>query len=112
MVNQGDIFYVNFDPSRGHEQMRRRPAIALSHDLVRDTSGMTIVAPISSTTRVFPMYHRLISTNHVHGQVLLDQTKALDLSARYVTNADIIEHLSNDEFVTLIAQYKALFTID
>ncbi|PRO84952.1 type II toxin-antitoxin system PemK/MazF family toxin, partial [Lactiplantibacillus pentosus] len=26
MVSQGDIFYVNFNPSRGHEQMNKRPA--------------------------------------------------------------------------------------
>ncbi|MGA3410571.1 type II toxin-antitoxin system PemK/MazF family toxin, partial [Lactiplantibacillus pentosus] len=24
MVSQGDIFYVNFNPSRGHEQMNKR----------------------------------------------------------------------------------------
>ncbi|WP_414935471.1 type II toxin-antitoxin system PemK/MazF family toxin, partial [Enterococcus faecium] len=46
MVSQGDIFYVNFNPSRGHEQMNKRPAIALSNDLVCQTSNMTIVAPI------------------------------------------------------------------
>ena len=43
MVNQGDIFFVDFNPSRGHEQKNRRPAIALSNDLVAKTSNMTIV---------------------------------------------------------------------
>lgn len=47
MVNQGDIFFVNFNPSLDHGQMNRRPAIALSNDLVRQTSNMTIVAPIN-----------------------------------------------------------------
>jgi len=62
MVSQGDIFHVNFDPSRSHEQMDRQPAIALSNDLVSKTSNMTIVAPISSTQRDFSMYYKLNSS--------------------------------------------------
>ncbi|WP_431306559.1 type II toxin-antitoxin system PemK/MazF family toxin [Ligilactobacillus pobuzihii] len=27
MVKQGDIFYVNFNPSLGHEQMKRRSVV-------------------------------------------------------------------------------------
>jgi len=112
MVSQGDIFYVNFNPSRGHEQMNRRPAIALSNDLVCKTSNMTIVAPISSTQRVFPMYHRLTSSQVVYGQVLLDQTIALDLSARGVTDEAIVERVSKAELVAIVDRYKLLFSID
>ena len=49
VVSQGDIFFVDFNPSIGHEQKNRRPAIALSHDLVARFGGLTIVAPISSS---------------------------------------------------------------
>lgn len=112
MVSQGDIFYVNFNPSRGHEQMNRRPAIALSNDLVCKTSNMTIVAPISSTKRVFPMYHRLTSSQVVYGQVLLDQTIALDLNARGVTDEAIVERVSKAELVAIVDRYKLLFSID
>lgn len=112
MVSQGDIFYVNFNPSKGHEQKNRRPAIALSNDLVAQTSNMTIVAPISSTDRVFPMYHRLESPQKIYGQVLLDQTIALDLSARSVSNEDIIDKVSVNELYQIIEHYKLLFSID
>lgn len=112
MVNQGDIFFVNFSPGRGHEQLHNRPAIALSNDLVAQTSGLTIVAPISSTSRIFPMYHRLQSTHHVHGQVLLDQTSALDLAARHVKNSNIVDHVSKMELISIIDQYKLLFSVD
>lgn len=112
MVSQGDIFYVNFNPSRGHEQMNRWPAIALSNDLVRQTSNMTIVAPISSTNRDFPMYYQLASNQTVYGKVLLDQTIALDLQARNVTNEDIVDHVSREELEEIITLYKLLFSID
>ena len=112
MVSQGDIFYVNFNPSRGHEQMNKRPAIALSNDLVCQTSNMTIVAPISSTKRNFPMYHRLTSRQTVYGKVLLDQTIALDLRARHVTDETIVDHVSREELEEIITLYKLLFSID
>lgn len=112
MVNQGDIFFVDFDPSLGHEQKNRRPAIALSNDLVAKTSNMTIVAPISSTKRSFPMYHRLRTTKKVHGQVLLDQTISLDLRARGISKKNVIENIDKSELQDIINLYKILFDID
>ena len=41
VVTQGDIFFVDFNPSIGHEQRNKRPAIALSHDLVARFGGLT-----------------------------------------------------------------------
>jgi mRNA interferase MazF len=112
MVSQGDIFYVNFNLSRGHEQMNRRPAIALSNDLVCQTGNMTIVAPISSTERNFPLYHQLTSSQTVYGKVLLNQTIALDLRARHVTDEAIVDHVSREELEEIISLYKLLFSID
>lgn len=112
MVKQGDIFYVSFDPSVGHEQKKRRPAIALSNDLVAKTSNMTIVAPISSTKRDFPMYYPLQGTSRVYGKIMLDQTIALDLKARNVGNDDIVDHVNKPELHNIIRLYSLLFSID
>ncbi|WP_265415554.1 type II toxin-antitoxin system PemK/MazF family toxin [Tetragenococcus osmophilus] len=103
---------MDFNPRRGHEQRSRRPAIALSHDMVQQTSNMTIVAPISSTKRDFPMYYSLESTKVIYGKVLLDQTIALDLQARNVTEADIVDKVSKKELTEIIAIYKLLFSVD
>ncbi|WJP96732.1 type II toxin-antitoxin system PemK/MazF family toxin [Macrococcus bovicus] len=111
-VSQGDIFYVNFNPSRGHEQKNHRPALAISHDMVRDNSDMTIVVPISQTDRDFPMYYPLTTTQLVKGKVLLDQSIALDLTARNVTADEVVETLSKEELEKIINRYKLLFTID
>lgn len=109
VVSQGDIFYVDFDPSLGHEQKNRRPAIALSHDLVAHFGGLTIVAPISSTTRNYPTYHQLRTTRKIQGKVMLDQTIALDLKARSVTQIE--ESLDKAELKEIIDKYKLLFDI-
>ena len=59
VVTQGDIFFVDFNPSIAHEQRNKRLAIVLSHDLVARFGGLTIVAPISTTKREYPTYHSL-----------------------------------------------------
>lgn len=109
VITQGDIFYVDFNPSKGHEQKNRRPALALSHDLVAAYSGLTIVAPITTTDRNYPTYHTLKTTSKVKGKVMLDQTIALDLKARNVQKVE--EHISLSELTEIIDKYKLLFDI-
>ena len=109
VVSQGDIFYVDFNPIVGHEQKHRRPAIALSHDLVAKFGDLTIVAPISTTERNYPTYHTLTSTKIVKGKVMLDQTIALDLKARGVTKIE--ESLNKTELKEIINKYKLLFDL-
>ncbi|AMB94940.1 growth inhibitor PemK [Aerococcus sp. HMSC23C02] len=111
MMRQGDIFYVNFNPSIGHEQRSSRPAIVLSHDLIFKTSRMAIVAPISTTKRNYPAYYELQETEHIKGKVLLDQSKALDLYHRQVSQADFIERAKPNEFKGIIHRYKLLFDL-
>lgn len=109
MIQQGDIFYVDFNPTRGHEQQNRRPAIALSNNLVSRYTGMTLVAPISSTDRNFPTYHNLETTSNVSGKVMLDQVRALDLNARGVTES--IESIDREELDLILHKFKLLFEI-
>lgn len=109
MIKQGDIFYVDFNPTKGHEQKNKRPAIALSNDLVSRYTGMTLVAPISMTDRDFPTYHTLRTTRSVSGKVLLDQVRSLDLEAREVRKAE--ESLSKAEFEEIIHKFKLLLDI-
>lgn len=109
VISQGDIFYVDFNPSIGHEQRNRRPAIALSHDLVSRFGGLTIVAPISTTERNYPTYHQLTTSKVVHGKVMLDQTIALDLKARGVNKIE--ETLSKEEMQLILDKYKLLFDL-
>jgi mRNA interferase MazF len=85
MVNnvpmQGDIIKINLDPKKGHEQMGYRPYICLSHHLVSDCGNIAVFAPISNTTRRYPLYVPLGKTKTT-GVVLLDQLVTIDYNAR------------------------------
>jgi mRNA interferase MazF len=55
--------------------------ICLSHRLVSDYANIAIFAPISNTTRRYPLYVPLKETK-TQGTILLDQLVAIDYNAR------------------------------
>lgn len=58
-MQRGDIVWVDFDPSKGHEQKKRRPAILVSNPaaiatVIHRHGGMVTVVPLTSNVaRVF-----------------------------------------------------------
>ena len=46
---RGDIYLVNFDPTRGADIRKTRPALVLQNDIANRSSPITIVAAITST---------------------------------------------------------------
>tara|TARA_Y100000310_G_C20597578_1_gene771295 strand:- start:234 stop:578 length:345 start_codon:yes stop_codon:yes gene_type:complete len=47
-IKRGDLLLVNFEPVKGSEQGRVRPAIVIQNDILNKFSPLTIVAPITS----------------------------------------------------------------
>ena len=78
---QGDIIKINLDPRKGHEQAGYRPYICLSNKMISDYANIAIFAPISSTSRKYPLYIPLQKTKTT-GNVLLDQLVTIDYNAR------------------------------
>lgn len=49
-ARQGEIWFVDLNPTRGREQVGRRPAVAVSLDqLGRGSSDLAIVVPLTRT---------------------------------------------------------------
>ena len=61
--DKGDIIYVSFDPTKGHEQAGFRPAIVLSNILFNKFTGMAIVCHITNNTKEFPTIIQLQKQN-------------------------------------------------
>lgn len=55
-IKRGDIFLTNFEPVRGAEQGRIRPALVVQNNISNKFSPLTIVAPITSKNyeKVYP----------------------------------------------------------
>ena len=83
VFSQGDIIEVNFDPSKGHEPAKRRPALVVSTDSFNMRSSMTFVAPITSVMNRYPLHLPIeVEDAQVKGCVCVEQVRAMDLAAR------------------------------
>lgn len=84
MINfhQGDIVFLDFDPTKGHEQAGRRPAIVVSNDDYSRIMGLYIVCPITNNTKPFPTHVPLNSRTKTTGVILCEHIRTQDFSKR------------------------------
>jgi len=75
---RGDLVWVNFDPSAGHEQRGDRPALVLSEHIFNKKIGLALVAPVTSTVRGHGFEVVLTNTKKITGVVLCQQVKTID----------------------------------
>lgn len=54
-MTRGDVWWVEFDPSRGGEIQKRRPAVIVSNDLAnRHLNRIQVVPLTSNVARIYP----------------------------------------------------------
>lgn len=59
-ANRGEIWLVNFNPVRGHEQAGTRPALIISDNMFNHSlAKMVIVIPITSKNKGIPTHVEL-----------------------------------------------------
>jgi mRNA interferase MazF len=57
---RGQVWLIDLDPARGHEQAGTRPALVVSVDPFNQTAlGLAVVVPITSRAKAFPLHVRL-----------------------------------------------------
>ncbi|MBI4484305.1 MAG: type II toxin-antitoxin system PemK/MazF family toxin [Acidobacteria bacterium] len=80
---RGEIYLVDFDPARGHEIKKTRPALVIQNDVGNQYSSITIVAAITSriSDRPYPV-EVVLEAEHtglkVRSTVRLDQIRTVD----------------------------------
>lgn len=80
---KGDLVILTFDPSAGHEQQGRRPALIISNEVFNQHVGLAIACPITNTDRKFP-FHVAVESDKLTGFIMCEQIKSIDFKARKV----------------------------
>jgi mRNA interferase MazF len=110
MVNyipkQKDILFLDFNPTKGHEQSGTRPALVLSSNNFNKNTNMAIVCPITSNTKEFPSHYILEQTKKIKGSVLCEHVRSIDYNTRRVK---FVEKVSNEEFDNIMNLFNSLF---
>lgn len=89
---KGDLVILTFDPSAGHEQQGRRPALILSNESFNKALGLAIACPITNTNRDFP-FHVKVKSENLTGFIMTEQIKSIDYNVR---KAKFVEKVSDD----------------
>ena len=101
---QGDIIYVDFKPTKGHEQKGFRPVVVISNNVFNINTKMIIVCPISTNEKYFPTHYNLEDTKKIYGSVSCEHIRSIDYTFRKVT---FIEKLSNNDLLSIITLMNA-----
>jgi mRNA interferase MazF len=77
VINQYDIFWIDLNPTIGHEIKKVRPCIVLSPDEMNFNIDTIIIAPMSTKSRSYPTRVK-ITFEKKHGWIILDQIRTID----------------------------------
>ena len=85
-IQRGEIIRINLNPTSGREQQgQARPCLVISHTKYNQSrNGMVIVMPITKIIK--PKIKTMIplsETCNVHGSVIAEQIRTLDLGKRW-----------------------------
>lgn len=81
LIKRGDVFWVDFDPSKATEIQKTRPAFVCSHDILNENSSRIIVAPITSNLKkIYSFEYAIKGFDGLEGKIMLDQIRSIDKS--------------------------------
>ena len=101
---QGDVIFLNFNPTKGHEQAGFHPAVVISNNVFNQNTKMVMVCPITSNDKYFPTHYNLEDTKNIHGAVLCEHIRSIDYESR---NVKFVEKLSDNDFLSVITLLNA-----
>ena len=101
---KGDVAWIDFDPTKGHEQNGRRPALFISSEKYNRISGRAICCPITSKIKNY-VFEVPFEGEIIKGAILTDQIRTMDFNER---NIDFIEKISHEVFATVEDRMKEL----
>lgn len=103
---RGDIVWLEFDPQKGKEIQKTRPALTISPYQYNKKTGLGLFMPITSQIKGYP-FEVVIECNGIKGAVLCDQVRSLDWKARKAKFATI---LSLSIVMDALAKFQVLLS--
>ena len=109
---QRDIVWIDFDPAKGYEIKKRRPAVIISSSKYNLATKYCIVCPITNGThRNNPAYY-ILNDCETHGQVITLQVRTLDYSDREKHKIQYIETLEKEDFLQIYQRVQLTLELD
>ena len=108
----GDVLLADLDPSKGHEQRKRRPVVVVSNDDFNQNCSLTVVIAISHGRGDFELHLPITAVRRedgdgwIDGYAQIEQIRALDLEERNPVRIGRLKEEDMDQITgTLISCY-------
>ena len=108
-MKQGDIVWVDFDPTKGREQAGHRPALVISQSEYNRVRNLAVICPITSNTKPLRFHVALDDRTQTQGDVICEQVRTIDLLARKCT---VIEQLPKDKLEDVLDAVTTIIAIE
>lgn len=102
---QKDIIWIDFDPSKGKEIKKRRPALVVSKNEFNERTGFCLVCPITSTQRDFATYIEIKDPQKIAGEVITHQLRSVDYINRNIEKIEQCDILTWLDVVEVIGMF-------
>jgi mRNA interferase MazF len=103
MVNyipdRGDIVWLNFEPQKGNEITKTRPALVISPKKYNAKINLGIFMPITSHVKGYP-FEVEVNINNTAGAILCDQIRSLDWKERKAVKMSRLDQKLLDEAIS------------
>ncbi|MEO1769690.1 type II toxin-antitoxin system PemK/MazF family toxin [Candidatus Enterococcus ferrettii] len=110
MINQGAIVYLDFEPSKGSEIKKRRPAVIISRTEYNQASNLVIVCPITSSVKDRPYFVEINNDCLKDGsKVNTKQVYSLDYTPHGGRDIKIIGQVTNKELIDIAQHFMLNF---
>lgn len=105
----GDVIWIDFDPQKGNEIQKRRPALVISPQIYNRTAmNLALICPITSTKRGNPFEVEIPEGLEIEGVILTDQAKSMDWRERKAT---FISEVPEETVHKVLRRIEALLKI-
>lgn len=76
-MRRGDVYWVDFDPARGGEITKRRPAVIVSNNAATRVQNRVQVVPLTSNTASVHRWEALVQVGGTPHKALADQIRTV-----------------------------------
>ena len=98
---KGDIVWIDFEPQKGREITKTRPAVVLSPSNYNLKSDLALFVPITSSIKEYP-FEIVIEYNDLRGAILCDRIRSMDWKERKATKITSLENKLLNEVLSKI----------
>lgn len=103
--DRGDLIWISLQPTAGHEQSGRRPALVLSPKSYNRKTGLCVLCPATRQAKGYPFEVNVAEEGEPSSVILSDHLRSVDWKAR---GAERIKRVSSQALAAVIARIEAL----